>query len=603
LSLFNELKRRNVLRVAVAYLTASWLLIQVAATVFPVFGLGPGAQYIVITVLTIGFPLCLLFSWVFEITPEGLKREKDVDHARPVTSGTTTQLDRAIILLLALALSYFAFDKFVLDKARDATLVQETRQETLSEALVQSYGDKSIAVLAFADMSPQGDQEYFADGISEELLNLLTRVSGLRVISRSSAFSFKGKDLDIPTIARQLNVVYVLEGSVRKSGNQVRITTQLIEARSDTHMWSESYDRTLDNIFTTQDEIAAEVVQQLKIKLLGDKPEVPETDSAAFTLFLQARHIGNRGTPDAWEQAIVLYKQSLEIAPDYAPSWAGLAAMYSLRRYAGIYPFPELFSLARDAASRAVSSDPTLALGHSILGEVAMIYDRDLDAAAQHLQRALQLEPANPYVLANASMLATMLGRMDNSIELLEHLVVLDPINAYGYFYLGWGNLHARRSNEALAALKMALKLNPDWFGAPFASCLALLQLGQPEAALEALEPGSSESMHLIGEAMAYYALGRQADSDNSLAELIGQHKQGAAYNIAYVMAFRGEADRAFEWLEKAVEYNDSGVSRIAVTPWFDNIKDDPRWPRFLERVGRSPQQLAAIEFVVTLPE
>jgi len=603
LSLFSELKHRNVLRVAVAYLAAAWLLIQVADTVFPVYGLGAGALNVLITVLAIGFPLFLLFSWVFEITPEGLKREKEVDRAASVTSGTGKQLDRIIIVLLAVALGYFAVDKFVFDPARDETRVQAARQEGRSEALVKSYGDKSIAVLAFADMSEEGDQEYLADGIAEELLNLLTKVPGLRVISRSSAFSFKGKDIDIPTIAQQLNVAHLLEGSVRKSGNQVRITAQLIEASSDTHLWSETYDRTLDNIFVIQDEIAAEVVAQLKVKLLGTEPTVLQTNSLAYTYFLRARHVGNQGTPEAWEQAVELYQQSLEIAPDYAPAWAGLAAMYSLRRYSGIQSFPEIFSLARDAAKRAVEADPAHALGHAMLGEVAMIYDHDLAAAARHLERALELEPANPFVLGNASKLTLMLGRTANTIDILEYLVARDPVSPYGYFYLGWSNLHARRPDEAIAALDIALKLNPGWLGAPFVHCLALLQKGQAEAALIALESSLSAAMSLIGEAMAYYALGRQVESDVALAELIEKHQKGTAYNIAYVMAYRGETDRAFEWLDKAIEYNDSGVSRIAVTPWFDNIHNDPRWPLFLESAGRSPEQLATIEFKVTLPK
>jgi len=230
LSFFEELRRRNVLRVGAAYVVTAWLLIQVAETIFPLFGLGDTPARIVVTLLAIGLVPVLIFAWAFELTPEGLKREHEVDRSRSITVQTGRRLDRTIMVVLALALGYFAFDKFVLDPARDAEEVASARQEGRTEALIENFGDKSIAVLAFQDMSPNKDQEYLSDGIAEELLNLLTRIPHLRVISRSSAFSFKGRDVPIPDIAQQLNVAHVLEGSVRKSGNRIRITAQLIDA-------------------------------------------------------------------------------------------------------------------------------------------------------------------------------------------------------------------------------------------------------------------------------------------------------------------------------------------------------------------------------------
>ena len=254
MSLFNELKRRNVLRIATAYVVVAWLVIQVAETIFPLFGFDDAPARIVVIVLAVGFVPAMIFVWVFELTPEGLKKESEIDRNQSITQHTGKKLNRMILIVLALALTYFAFDKFVLDPSRDQSKVETARQEGRSEALAESYGDKSIAVLPFVNMSSDPDQEYFSDGISEELLNLLSKIPEMRVISRSSAFSYKGKDIDIPTIAAQLNVTHVLEGSVRKSGNQIRITAQLIEARSDTHLWSETYDRSLDDIFALQDE-------------------------------------------------------------------------------------------------------------------------------------------------------------------------------------------------------------------------------------------------------------------------------------------------------------------------------------------------------------
>jgi TolB-like protein len=273
LLIFQELKRRNVFRVAAAYVVVAWLIIQVAETIFPLFGFDETPARIVVILLAIGFIPALIFSWAFELTPEGLKKDEDVDRSMAVGMRSAKTLDRVIMIVLALALGYFAFDKFVLSDSREANIAEQARQEGRSQALAESFGDKSIAVLAFDDMSTTSDQEYLSDGIAEELLNLLAKVPDLRVISRSSAFSFKGRNVEIPEIGRRLNVAHILEGSVRKSGNRLRITAQLIDARSDTHLWSETYDRVLDDVFAVQDEIAETVAEKLKTTLLGKVPE------------------------------------------------------------------------------------------------------------------------------------------------------------------------------------------------------------------------------------------------------------------------------------------------------------------------------------------
>ena len=276
MTLFAELKRRNVFRVGAAYVVAAWLLIQVAETIFPLFGYGDTPARIVVLVLAVGFIPALIFAWAFELTPEGLKKESEVDRSQSITPHTAKKLDRVIMVVLALALGYFAFDKFVLDPQREsakdeqvAGQVEEARQAGRTEALVESYGDKSIAVLPFVNMSSDAEQEYLSDGISEELLNLLAKIPELRVISRSSAFSFKGKDIAIPEIARQLNVAHILEGSVRKSGNTLRITAQLIEARSDTHLWSETWDRPLDDTTNVRFRLNDSAARGLLGALLG----------------------------------------------------------------------------------------------------------------------------------------------------------------------------------------------------------------------------------------------------------------------------------------------------------------------------------------------
>jgi len=374
MKLISELKRRNVLRVAAAYVVAAWLIIQVVETIFPAFGFSDSAVRIATIILAIGLIPALVFSWAYEITAEGLKLEKDVDRSRSITPQTGKNLDRIIMVALAVSLVYFAIDKFVLDPQRDAERLEVATDEAVEKAFAEveaALPERSIAVLPFLDLSPEGDQEYFSDGISEELLNLLAKIPELRVISRSSAFTFKGKDIDIRTIAEQLKVRHILEGSVRKSGNQLRITAQLIDAQTDTHLWSETYDRAMENIFVIQDEISATVVEKLKISLLGEAPTVDETDSKAYALFLQASHLTKQITPEGNDKAIELYEEALAIDSDYPPAWKGLATVYIHQGYDGELPFNEAYRLANRAANRALAIDSEYAPAHSLLGTLA----------------------------------------------------------------------------------------------------------------------------------------------------------------------------------------------------------------------------------------
>jgi adenylate cyclase len=602
-SLFTELKRRNVFRVAAAYLVGAWLLVQVSATLFPVFGFGAAAVRVAVIVLAIGFIPALIFAWVFEITPVGLKRESEVGRNQSIAPHTGKMLDRIIMVVLVLALGYFAFDKFVLSESRQVTIAEEAHRAGRSEALVASYGEKSIAVLPFVDMSADKDQEYMSDGIAEELLNLLAKIPQLRVIARTSSFAFKGEKIEIAEIAKKLNVAHVLEGSVRKSGNQIRITAQLIRASDSSHLWSETYDRSLDDVFAIQDEISAAVVAQLKITLLGAAPKVKETDPKAYALFLQARQLQNLVTAEGFAQSIVLYQQALAIAPDYATAWVGLSEIYSVQTRGGLRPFDEGYALAREAASKALAIDPDNAVAHAQLGRLAIAFDGDLAAAARHFERALQLDPANLHILLYAGNLTAGLGRAEESVALSEYVVIRDPVNASSQFALGIDYLSVGRPDEAMTPLRTALSLSPGMFSAQFWLGSALLRKGEPDAALAAMQLESWEPMRLVGLAMAYHALGRTAESDTVLAELIDKYDKILAYDIAYVMAYRGEAERAFEWLDKAVRYKDTGLSFISTQAEFTNIHKDPRWLPFLESIGKSPAQLDAIEFKVTLPE
>ena len=460
--------------------------------------------------------------------------------------------------------------------------------------------ENSIAVMAFVNMSADPAQDYFSDGISEELLNLLARIPELRVISRSSAFSFKGRNLRLSRIARELNVAHVLEGSVRKSGDNVRITVQLIDARSDTHLWSETYDRTLDDIFAIQEDIAAAVVAKLRVTLLDDAPRTTPTDPAAYALYLQARYLGNLFTAEGWRQSDSLYLQSLAINPDYAAAWDGLSGNYTNEANKGLRPIDEGFQLAREAAAKAIAIAPDYAPAHDSLGWIALFLDDDLVTAARHYERALALDPTAPRILGNAASLLTVLGRLDASIRLQEHSVIRDPINAAGFYNLCLNYLLAERWDEGIAAALTVLRLSPEYSGAHYLLGTARLFKGDPQAALAEfeLEQGDEQSQ-VKGAALALHDLGRHDEYRTKRDDLIDRWGGIWPSEIAHVFAYTGEADSAFVWLEKSLALGESGFNYQLMSGFYRPIHADPRWAALLERVGVSPAQLAAIAFEV----
>jgi len=466
-----------------------------------------------------------------------------------------------------------------------------------SRSPVVTDGGKSIAVLPFVNLSGDAEQEYFSNGISEEVLNLLARVEQLRVISRTSAFSFKGKDLDIPTIAAQLNVTHILEGSVRKAGDQIRITTQLIDAQTDSHIWSESYERRIDDIFATQDEIAESVFRNLKIELLGDLPTTQATNPEAYTLVLQARHIGRLYTPDALNKSVALLERAVENDPDYAVAWATLSRGYRRQASQGLRPFDESYALAREAAYRALAIDPTNVDAYRGLAFIARGHDQDFAAAARFFQNALALSPADAVTISGAGSMAASLGRLDQATALAEFAVSRDPVSPLAHASLGLVYLHGDRHDEAIEAYRKALLFSPHFLAIHHLIGLAMLHKGDLDAALAETQLEADEGYRLIGEAVIYHAKGESAAADAALAELIEKYEHDSAYNISFIYAFHGEADRAFDWLQKAVDYHDTGLSEILTEPLFDNIRTDPRWLPFLESIRKAPEQLATIDF------
>jgi adenylate cyclase len=605
LSFFNELKRRNVFKVGIAYVVVAWLVAQVLQLVFESFGTPDWVMKTVLVLLATGLPFALFFAWAFEMTPEGLKRESDVDRSQSITPQTGKKLNNLITAFMALAIAYFVYDKFVLSSGRDAELVAATTkavaEQTQVKQAVSAESDISIAVLPFVNMSSDAEQEYFSDGLSEELLNLLAKIPELRVTSRSSAFSYKGKDFKIADVGRELNVSNVLEGSVRKAGHQVRVTAQLIRVDGDVHIWSETYDRSLENIFAIQDEIAKAVVTQLKVKLLGDVPVVQETDPEAYALFLQARHLSNLLTPEGWEKSNELYRQVLAIAPDYASAWAGIGRNYNNLNVMGALPKQEAIRLAREASEKALSIDPENVMAIRNLSVIASGWEGDFVTATQLMERALTLEPANPDTISNASTLIKYLGRLEEAIKLGQYAVERDPVNPIGFLNLAQNSVMAGRPDEGIAAAHTAMALSPGTAGAQYWIGEAFLSKGEPEAALAAFLQEQDDEWRVKGTALASYEMGRQAEYEEAFAELRDKWGDRWPIEVAHVYAWIGEVDEVFLWLEKELEVN--GLGGVTVDPFFTSLHDDPRWQPLMEKAGLSDQQLAAIHFEVNLPK
>jgi TolB-like protein/class 3 adenylate cyclase/tetratricopeptide (TPR) repeat protein len=459
----------------------------------------------------------------------------------------------------------------------------------------------SIAVLPFVNMSEDKDNEYFADGLSEELMNVLAKMRGLRVASRTSAFSFKGKQEAIPTVASKLNVANVLEGSVRKAGKRVRINTQLIQVMTDSHLWSESYDRELDDIFAVQDEIVHSVVTELRRALMLEPPPEHEEvqvkaevaaaakgrseNAEAYQLYLQARFFREQLTREGTAKAIQHYLQAIHVDPGYALAWAGLSRAYADQAGQHWVPFVEGFARAKAAAQRAIDLQPEIAEGHAAMGWVLRASDWDWKGAEACFLQALELAPGNTLVMNAAANLLGTLGKLDEAIELSHKAMALDPLNVPVHRNLALYCLAAGKLQEAESVLNKVLEMSPHggltycWLG-----CLALAH-GRHEEALELMHREVTEIFRLMGLAIAHQALGNWPESAAALEELIQKHGKDSPYQVADAYAACGDADTAFEWIERAIVERDPGISYLRMDPFLHEIRDDARWELLLRKM------------------
>ena len=579
MSLFSELRRRNIFRVALLYLVASWMILQVADLGVLLLGLPGWTGRFVFLLLVIGFPLVVVFSCAHEITPEGIRREKDVEHDASMTADTARKLNIAVVLLLLLALGGMVVDRLIPE-------VTVSASSAAAEAPDPAFrSEQSIAVLPFVNMSADEENEYFSDGLSEELLNLLARIPELQVAARTSAFSFKGSNASIPEIASKLQVAYVLEGSVRKSGENIRITAQLIKASNGYQLWSKSWDRKLTDVFAIQDEIAAAVVSALKVTLLGEAPHARVTDVRAYELYLRSKAIANLSTKESLEEAALLLNDALAIDPDYAKAWTELGTIQINQAGHGYVPRKIGFERGRISNERALQVEPNHARALSGLGWITMYREWDFSKAAQLLRKARELEPGNVSVLNTAAMLAGTFGQHDQQISLLEAAIEFDPFAMSALSNLSIAYLNTGRFSDATERIDDMRAIEPNSFWVANSEAWLTWFNGDSEAALEKFTDFGG-SVGNWGRVFALHDLGRDDEIDEAIQVLLDTG--GRPSQLAAIYAYVGDHDKAFAEFENGYEMRDDWLIEIRQWGFLESLYPDPRWEALLQKIGIS---------------
>ena len=620
MNFFAELKRRNVIRMAGLYLVGAWLVAQVAETILPAFAVPNWVMRAIVIVLALGFLPVMAFTWVFELTPAGFRRDEDVRPEESIAPQTAQRMNRLIFAVLALGLIYFGFDKFVLAPDRDLALVATTKAEvkastTAAEEITSRH---SVAVLPFVNMSGDPANEYFSDGISEEILNVLAGVPELQVAARTSSFSFKGKQMEVPAIARELKVRMVLEGSVRKQGDKVRITAQLIDARTGFHLWSQTYDRKLEDIFAIQDEIAKAIGDELKVKVGGDAAPGETArgtkNIAAYDLYLRGIALWNTRKPGDLLQAIALFQQATAEDRGFAQGYGGLALVYSvLPYYSERMPWAEAFALTNDFALRALALDPSLpeayaalshtssvdfrretgielarravelrpsfATGHQWLGN-SLLSSGDPQSALASNARASVLDPRSPVIADNHAFVLLALGRTQEARDRCLRLLETTPTSQGCLQYAGFADL-VLGDYEAARPLLMHLAevQNPS-------------ARDQASALIDALQGRADR--HALAEKMARLAFNSMVDPDsgNALEDQM----------VAAVLVMLGEGGLALDYMERDAGKLGNNMDWAVMLPQMDPIRCEPRFIEMVSKLKTHDPRFAAFCKQVGLP-
>ena len=577
MSLWQELKERNVVRVTALYLAAAWLILQVADLVFEAYEFPAFGMRVLITLMALGLPAAIALAWIYEWTPDGIRRDVTPAGQRFRRSGGR-RLTAAIIVIAMLGLAVFLF----------------VRPDVLpDDGEAWDAPEEAIAVMPFVNVADSAESDYFSDGLSAELMNLLADIPELRVTARSSSFYFKGRDAQPADIGRQLNVSHILEGEVRQSGDQLRISVQLINTKTGFRVWQDRYDRTMSDIFALQDEIAARTVDNLRVTMLGEAPRARVTDPAAFNAFLTASYFYGQRSPEAYENTLEHVEQSIAIDPEFPPAWTLLASTYVNLAILGEIPFEEGRRQARDAVERALQIDPDFSYANSARAWHAMFFERDFVTAAAFFRRALALAPGDATVLSNAAVFASTTGQFDKALDLTHGSIARNPISPVVHLNLSGLLNRMGRYADAIEAAHRALELNPGMESAMVNRCESLLLSERADRALECAQQITNELHRLKLSALAHRSLGAIEESDRALAELTAQFGNDEAFEIAKVHAWRDEFDAAFAMLDLAIA-EEQNILGIRTEPVLRALHDDPRWNDLMSELGLADEQLAS---------
>ena len=589
-SLVAELKRRRVFRALVGYGIAAFAVLQIIEPVMHGLHWPDEVLSYVVVALAVGFPVVVSLAWIFDVKAGRIERTGPASSTAGLRGPGLALLLVGIGLLAATpgVLWYFLL------RSRPAIPSSEQALRAKLDVAPPASDIRaapSIAALPLVNLSRDPDQEYFTDGLTEELLNLLAKVPGLHVTGRTSSFAFKGKNEDLRTIGQKLGVATVLEGSVQKAGDRVRITVQLINAADGYHLWSESYNRKLTDVFAVQDEIAQAVVEALRIKLLPGQTPTSKgriADPDVYNQYLLGRQFFNLGNMDGWRRAVVAYEKSLALDPGYAPAWAGLSsATYWVADSADTpKAFTDGMRQARLAADKAVELAPALADGYVVRAFFRASYSWDWDGARADIQRALALSPEDPDVLIGYGGLLLSLGRAMEGVAVQRKVVQRDPLNARAWRALGSALLFSGQFAEAREPLNRSLEISPVQSITPLLLGTTYLSEKNPTAALAVFERSSSDMFRRFGLALAAHDLGRSDESQRALDSLIDRDADSAAFQIALVYAWRGEKDQAFQWLERAYRQHDGGLSVLKLAPILRSLRGDPRYTALLKKMN-----------------
>jgi TolB-like protein/Tfp pilus assembly protein PilF len=590
---FAELKRRNVYKVAVAYAVLAWLLIQIATQVFPFFEIPNWGVRLIVLFIVIGFPIALILAWAFELTPEGIKRAEDVDLSKSVTPKTGRKLTVIMLAIFVLALSLLVFQ---LTRPHPTTSVAKPPG---------APNDKSVAVLPFANLSRDPDNAYFAAGIQDEIITRLAKIAELKVISCTSTQRFKSAPDDLPAIAKQLGVANILEGSVQRTTDQVRVNVQLIEAATDAHLWADTFDRKLTDIFKIESEIAKTVAETLQAKLSGSEQHAiaarPTENTEAYQLYLRGRFFWNKRTGENLNKAADYFKSAIAADPKYALAYVGLADSYVLMPLYGAGVPGDCYPQAKAAAKKALELDDALGEAHTSLAQVLCYFDFDFSQATREFQRAIELNPNYPTAhqwYGNSDLVS--LARFDEAIAEVKRAIELDPLSLVINTDLGTTYYRARRYDEAIEQLRKTLEMDPGFYYARWNLGSALAAKGDLDAAIGEYQQARALSdnplmLGLLGH--AYGLSGNKAEAMKIVDQLSALSKQRyvSAYSFALVYLGLGDKEEALRWLAKSYQDRAGDALRyIRVEPLLDPLRSDPRFEELVAKIfapknGSSP--------------